>query len=157
MTEQLKPTYRDLVVSYSELLCGWCIYVQFTSSDYARISDPFPDHESAMEAMEAIEAEDGENSAPRISMNHAERVKELAQKFAEAHSHCCSAYDGEHEECSLKWRREVEAALHAAIAEMQAELDRLREWQEKAFRAFGAIEMHIEVVRAEPQARGDKT
>lgn len=59
-------------------------------------------------------------------MNHAEKVKELAQKFAEAHSHYCNSDDGEPADYALEWRREAVNNLHAAIDEMQAEIDRLR-------------------------------
>ena len=58
-------------------------------------------------------------------MNYAEKVKKLAQKFAEAHSHYCLADDGEPADYALEWRREAVNNLHAAIDEMQSDIDRM--------------------------------
>lgn len=67
-------------------------------------------------------------------MNHAEKVKKLAQKLAEAHNHYCNSDDGEPADYALEWRREAVNNLHAAIDEMQAEIDRLTSRREDALR-----------------------
>ena len=74
-------------------------------------------------------------------MNHAEKVKSLIEVYAGAYEESVRQRPPEGAEVNYK---ATETELHAAIDQMQAEIDRLKEWQERAFRARPNIDMDIE-------------